>query len=623
MSFIAAWLAPRLAFWGLWTAWLWCLNAFLLDRISKFGIPAVAIILGPPLIATFIGSRLARNPADTPGPLFWKGATMSCFLAVFATLFLGQGMSAGVEVVAGIIPVGLYMIVRGAGGRRVEVKHGDLFDRVQAICRAVGIPSSQVLVFTTPRELPAAFAHRMGGIMLSDKLLRLLSRRETDAVVAHEAAHLRTAQRAVLMCVPFALTIAVSTLVFEPQARNTAPFWPIAALLAWRAVRRWQEYDADRAAVRATRDPEALITALERISIGSGFPMNWGRAAGLFLSHPPMHARFRAIARRSELAEARVDEIVAMARFMPALPGYDSPFAAAAEPDSQILAAHRARLAKHMLVLSKLFPIAAGVAFCVVQRAWTLELEPMLALALIWIPMSILIHWAAYEVIVGSERARLRAKLPPAGEPPAHFVGLSTAAEPRYYDGLYHYDLGFAALDHGGLRFEGTRCSFLLARSQVRRVWLADGPPHWTPRKTVAIEYEREDGTSAIVSLQSFERWFWPATARAAKRLLAAVQAWSQAVPEIAAAQVSPPQVPGAAIPRIPLGAMWKALNLFSGISLALGWVIATFAGPILASMTAPFIGAVITAVLTLFVFAPSLDWNRRRERRLQPRAQQ
>src|SRR5579864_4945204 len=178
MSFIRAWLIPRIAFWLLWTGWLFYLHAYLLDRWNTPH-TTLLLVLGPPLLITWIGSRFARNPYDTPSGLFWKGAAVSCLLGVFANIFLMNVVDGGLEVLFVALLVCGYMAVRGSGVKRLAVKQGDLVARAQAIARQTGVSVGSVLVFTSPRNTPSAFAHRMGGaIMLSDSLLRLLARQE-------------------------------------------------------------------------------------------------------------------------------------------------------------------------------------------------------------------------------------------------------------------------------------------------------------------------------------------------------------------------------------------------------------------------------------------------------------
>jgi Zn-dependent protease with chaperone function len=604
MSFVKTWLVPRIGFWLMWTAWLCCLQFLLLERVQ--GAAALLVILGPPVLITWVGTRLVRNPFDSPGPLFWKGAAVSCVLTVFVKILWVRPIDPWIQVLFVALLFCVYMAARGSSVKRMEVKQGDLFARTQAIARQAGVAVNRVLVFTTPRNAPAAFANRTGAILVSDSLLRHLSRQETDAVIAHEAGHLTSFQRGALSAISMAGVGIVILHFFWPGMMISAAFWPISFVLLWRALRRFLEYDADASAIKIT-DPEALITALTRVSHAGGLPMHWGWLPGIFMAHPSMTVRFRAIARRAEIASSRVEELMANAIATPPLPGYDSPFASAAAVEPTALSIHAARLQKLMAALSKGFPILAGIGASAAAIRW--QPEALVAFSVAWILGAVAIYYVVYEVLVGSERRRLRRQFTGEG----YFVGIATADEPRYYEGLYHYDLGMARFDGGSLVFQGARSAFSLNAAQVKRVWLADGPRHWLPRKMVCIEYENEGGT-AIVSMQSMERWFWPATSRTANRLLAAIQHWSENAPASDAPTILPPQLTGYRVPRVRFAATLKSMRMPCIISYAVGWVAMTYSlpgGAISAeTLFQPFLAPLVTGALILFAFLPHLEWG-------------
>ena len=598
---------PRVAFWLIWTAWLWSLQSFRLvpDHL------AVLFILGPPVLIAWIGSRLAKHPLDSPNALFWKGAALSCLLGAYASLFLMKEIGWGphILIVAGLVSG--YLGLRGPGLKKVALTQGELFDRAQFIARRSGVSVTRVVVFTSPRDLPTAFAHRnTGAILLSDRLLRLLSQRETEAVMAHEAAHFRPMQKLTVSAAPMAVAGAILVGSFWPQAKIAVPFLPIVSLLLWRAVRRMQEYDADANAVRATGDPEALIAALTRISTVTGMPLDWGPTAGLFLPHPSMTARFRSIARKAGIRAARVDEVVTATGAIPPLPGFASPFSESSAADSGILAVHRERLAKRMMLLSKIFPIIAGVGFTAVERFLKPDPLTLIAHTVVWIAAAAVIFWVIYELIVGSERGRLRDELPDAHRKGSILAGLATAGEPRYYEGMYHYDLGLARIEGGSLHFAGTRCSFSIASSEARRVWLAGGPRHWTPRKIVCVEYQMDGGTTGVVSLQSMERWFWPRTSAAAQELFAALTEWSKNRERPGMSSSAPPEIAGAVLPRVGFDAVWKSMQVPCLVSLCAGWFVIQIPSLEVEGLLTPFASPLVTAALILLILAPHLEWG-------------
>ncbi len=618
MAFVRTWLAPRVAFWLIWTAWLWCLQSFLLVRLEALpGHLVLLYIVGPPVLIAWIGSRLAKNPLESPNALFWKGAALSCLLTAFANLFLMRELGWGPHILLGAGMICGYLGLRGPGLKKMALTQGELYDRAQFIARRSGVSLKRVLVIKSPRNLPTAFAQLgTGSILLSDRLLRLLSRQETEAVMAHEAAHLRPRQRMAISAVPLLAGFTTIAGSFFPEAKTVTPFLPILALLLWRAVRRMQEYHADSSAVRATGDPEALIAALSRISSATGMPLHWGPVAGFFLPHPPMTARFRCIARKGGIALVRVDQSVSSvyssAGATSPLPGFVSPFGQPQLADDHILSVHKERLAKRMMLLTKLFPILAGVAFVAVERALMPDSLTLMAHTVAWSAAVMVIFWIAYEVLVGMVRRGLRRQLPDAHQPGSYFTGVSTAAEPRYYQGLYHYDLGLVRIDGGLLRFVGTRCVFSIAGSEARRVWLASGPRHWTPRKIVCVEYQLDSGKTGVVSLQSLERWFWPGTSAAAQELFAALTEWSKNGEPPAAPTIAPPQINGAVIARLSLATVLKSKSMRVSclVSLAASWFIVQIPALEPDGILMPFAAPLVTGALILFILAPHVEWG-------------
>lgn len=595
----------------MWTAWLGCLQMFLLDRLSFLPDQAIPpIIIAPPLLLTWIGSRFAKNPFESPSAVFWKGAAVCCLLTVFANICFMNPVAGGSEwMVMACLFCGL-MLFRGSGIQKIELKQGELFDTVQAIARRTGVPVQRVTVFKSPRNIPSAFAHQMVAILISDSLLRILSRRETDAVIAHEAAHLRPSRRVVTMAIPSIAALGVVVHSIWPGAMISAPLWPIVTLLVWRWLRRVNEYDADAKAVDTTRDPEALITALTRVSSAAGMPLHWGALAGIFMPHPAMTARFRAIARRSGIASARVDELIATALAVPSLPGYVSPFEPLGQPipnDSEILSSHCQRVQKCLGMISRSVPILMGAAASASAIFWRPDFAGLLVIGAGWVGGGMMLYCIAYELLIGLERRRLRNQIPDGWN--GHLAGFATAIEPRIFDGMYHYDLGAVKIDRDSLTFKGARCTFSLQASQAIRVWLAKGPRHWTPRKVVCITYEAEDRES-VVSLQSMERWFWPGTSRAANELLQAVTEWSSSAARSDSPIVLPPRIVGAALPRVSVNMALHSMKLSCLISMFAGLLI--WAPQELKSgwLIEPFLAPLVTAALSLFALAPYLTWG-------------
>jgi hypothetical protein len=156
------------------------------------------------------------------------------------------------------------------------------------------------------------------------------------------------------------------------------------------------------------------------------------------------------------------------------------------------------------------------------------------------------------------------------------------------------------------LEFAGDRVHFSLDRRLVNRVWLGDGPRHWTPRKVVYIECRpAPDAVRTVFSLQSFEARFWPFTNAAARRLYGEVEAWARMNTTATSASTDPvapcalPDVTGE--PNVPVR---FALALKAAVvSASIAFVIAQFLWPQGRSFTAP----VLCGALSIFAAWPRL----------------
>jgi heat shock protein HtpX len=161
-----------------------------------------------------------------------------------------------------------------------------IWSLLRALAARAGLPNTPVPHYV-PSGIVNAFAtgsRRLASITLTDGLLRSLSIRELQAVLAHEVAHIAQEdlrvmgladsisrltnllallrQVALLISMPALLVAAVEfnwigllLLVASPQL----------ALLAQLVLSRLREFDADRMAVKLTGDPHGLASALAKI----------------------------------------------------------------------------------------------------------------------------------------------------------------------------------------------------------------------------------------------------------------------------------------------------------------------------------------------------------------------
>ncbi|MFD1344782.1 zinc metalloprotease HtpX [Litorisediminicola beolgyonensis] len=151
------------------------------------------------------------------------------------------------------------------------------------LARNAGIPEPKVYLIDTPQ--PNAFATGRnpanGAVAVTSGLIQSLTREELAGVIAHELAHIRNHDTAIMtvtatfagaisMLANFALFFGgsrermglVGTLLMMVLA-------PMAAALVQMAISRTREYAADKAGAEICGEPMWLASALEKIAMGA------------------------------------------------------------------------------------------------------------------------------------------------------------------------------------------------------------------------------------------------------------------------------------------------------------------------------------------------------------------
>lgn len=200
---------------------------------------------------------------------------------------------------------------------------------VAELARNAGLPVPAVYLIDTPQ--PNAFATgrnpRNAAVAVTTGLLQTLSREELAGVIAHELAHIRNHDTAI-MTVTATFAGAISMLanfgMMFGGRRENGPglvsalammiLAPIAAALVQMAISRTREYAADRAGAEICRNPLWLASALERIQAGAARidndaaerhpgtahmfiinPLHVHRRDNLFATHPSTANRVAAL----------------------------------------------------------------------------------------------------------------------------------------------------------------------------------------------------------------------------------------------------------------------------------------------------------------------------------------
>lgn len=215
-----------------------------------------------------------------------------------------------------------------SGAHRIsEADNPRLYRIVENLSITTGTPMPEVYIVNDPA--PNAFAtgrdpeHAM--VAATTGLLDLMSDAELEGVMAHELGHVRNYDIRVSMIV-YGLVVAVGMIsdvlvrmAFFGRNNNGNPVVmifgiaamlvaPLVASLVQLAVSRQREYLADATGALTTRHPEALASALHKLSqygrplqkqhssmahLWIADPLKPGMMQRLFATHPPIPERIR------------------------------------------------------------------------------------------------------------------------------------------------------------------------------------------------------------------------------------------------------------------------------------------------------------------------------------------
>lgn len=239
---------------------------------------------------------------------------------------------------------------QGSMIRALSKSHGvtridepELYNLVENLCISRGMKLPRIEIIETHAR--NAFASGINDstycITVTRGLMQSLSTDELEAVLAHELAHIINRDvRLMMVCVIFTGMFGIAAQLIWSNLRYSlylprssdrrgggvsgglfvllalmAILWVgyLASLLARFAISRNREYMADAGAVQLTKNPDAMMRALLRISGAADIPKapadikalcfeNRQAFLGLFATHPPIASRVQMIADYSGLS---------------------------------------------------------------------------------------------------------------------------------------------------------------------------------------------------------------------------------------------------------------------------------------------------------------------------------
>jgi Zn-dependent protease with chaperone function len=555
--------------WILLASWLYWISAVDVNALSAFAgtldvSPVLGLFMGaaffsiPPLVSSAscliaLAPRLlpgANSGSDLTRLLKRTLAGSASTLIPLGIFLVGAGMfEYGWQIGMGSM-LGAYLAYRAISWQAwrwsfVEMRavdRGEFFERVTALAHKAGVKLRNVYILRNrmPREANA-FAMSGGNIAITESLLRVLNKREVDAVMAHELGHVKGRHISAKSGFYWAFFLLAGPAVGFIAEKTGLPEWtrvlPIAPALfvlamAWLSQRH--EFSADARAAEITGDPEAKICALARLARLTSSPLDWGGIQGSILSHPSMKARVLSIARRSGLTGFRALELLAnpdlletgVARLGAAVDPAALHYALPPELENRDPVFNTtAKLSFHTKnnwleeasIVILLFGLAYGVHRLFPWLTVGIRTPVLVYLACLpvvyWLTLRI-DHWMRVRFYDGL-REKMSARIPTDG---AEFVGLLPGAAIVRTEGCGEWDLGFLFLTGDRLVYRGERAEFSLARSQIYDLKLEKGPFSWSHPYRVVVAWT---GGSFSIQRPEIRR-----TRRQGRRLFSQIEAW-------------------------------------------------------------------------------------------------
>jgi heat shock protein HtpX len=212
------------------------------------------------------------------------------FMTILVVLFPGTSIWLIVLLAVGMGLVQYFfsdkMVLWSTGARVIQPdEYPDLHRIVEKLCAEADLPKPRIAIMQSP--VPNAFATgrspKHAVVACTDSIMRLLNRDELEAVLAHELSHVKNRDVLAMTVASFIAMIASIIMqsflwgaIFGRRDSEgggamiiiwivSIVVWFIANLLIM-ALSRYREFAADRGSAYITRNPRALMSALNKIS---------------------------------------------------------------------------------------------------------------------------------------------------------------------------------------------------------------------------------------------------------------------------------------------------------------------------------------------------------------------
>lgn len=179
------------------------------------------------------------------------------------------------------------LVLLSTGSRVIEEdEYPELHQMVEKLCKEADLPKPKIAIMQSP--MPNAFATGRSPshavVACTDSIMRLLTRDELEAVLAHELAHVKN--RDILTMTLASFIAMISSMIMQSFffsalfGGNNREGNLVGMIIVWvvsiivyivstlliLALSRYREFAADRGSAQITRNPRALISALNKIN---------------------------------------------------------------------------------------------------------------------------------------------------------------------------------------------------------------------------------------------------------------------------------------------------------------------------------------------------------------------
>src|SRR5208337_4867151 len=273
----------------------------------------------------------------------------------------------------------------------------------------------------------------------------------------------------------------------------------VAGFCVFYLLARRFERIADEGSVQLSGDPEAMITALLKVSRLNLTPIQWGKVTGSLLTHPTTLKRIGHIAKVGNVGEARVQELLAhhaqeeqTRRSGLFAPASDSTFSAKSNDEHYAVPSAGKNVVTTMTALRR-----------ATNNRWLLIGANVLPPALV--------AWLVHRLSLQGQ---------------VSLIAYVAGALLIYLLG-YDWDKGFIWLLQGRMVYLGDKIRFALKPEQVLNVRIGESAPGWWNSERVYIDWrDAEHGREGTFSLYPSEPSSAGKIKNEGKALCEAVQRW-------------------------------------------------------------------------------------------------